>query len=163
MRASSSESTSTSLTPLQVQSPHLNSADGTWGGRGTHHHYMLSIHELSVFPHDPLCSFSHVFSSNDFVQGHIGFSTKVSVAFRLLCSSSPCKHFNRPCWVLCSFARESLGFVHESESEVAQSCPTLATPWTVAHQASPSMGFSRQEYWSGFPFTYSCLNLPPIT
>ena len=27
-----------------------------------------------------------------------------------------------------------------------------ATPWTVAHQASPSMGFSRQEYWSGVPF-----------
>ena len=26
------------------------------------------------------------------------------------------------------------------------------TPWTVAHQAPPSMGFSRQEYWSGFPF-----------
>ena len=28
----------------------------------------------------------------------------------------------------------------------------LATPWTVAHQAPPSMGFSRQEYWSGLPF-----------
>ena len=27
----------------------------------------------------------------------------------------------------------------------------LATPWTVAHQTSPSMGFSRQEYWSGVP------------
>ena len=27
-----------------------------------------------------------------------------------------------------------------------------ATPWTVAYQAPPSMGFSRQEYWSGFPF-----------
>ena len=27
-----------------------------------------------------------------------------------------------------------------------------ATPWTVAHQALPSMGFSRQEYWSGLPF-----------
>ena len=27
----------------------------------------------------------------------------------------------------------------------------LATPWTVAHQAPPSMGFSRQEYWSGMP------------
>ena len=26
------------------------------------------------------------------------------------------------------------------------------TPWTVAYQASPSMGFSRQEYWSGLPF-----------
>ena len=35
---------------------------------------------------------------------------------------------------------------------VAKSCPTLATPWTVACQAPPSMGFSRQEYWSGLPF-----------
>ena len=40
----------------------------------------------------------------------------------------------------------------ESESEVAQSCLTLCDPWTVAHQAPPSMGFSRQEYWSGLPF-----------
>ena len=28
----------------------------------------------------------------------------------------------------------------------------FATPWTVAHQAPPSTGFSRQEYWSGLPF-----------
>ena len=28
----------------------------------------------------------------------------------------------------------------------------FTTPWTVAHQAPPSMGFSRQEYWSGLPF-----------
>ena len=28
----------------------------------------------------------------------------------------------------------------------------FVTPRTVAHQAPPSMGFSRQEYWSGFPF-----------
>ena len=27
----------------------------------------------------------------------------------------------------------------------------VATPWTGAHQAPPSMGFSRQEYWSGLP------------
>ena len=26
------------------------------------------------------------------------------------------------------------------------------TPWTVAYQAPPSMGFSRQEHWSGVPF-----------
>ena len=32
---------------------------------------------------------------------------------------------------------------------------SLATPWTVAHQAALPMGFSRQEYWSGLPFTYS--------
>ena len=39
----------------------------------------------------------------------------------------------------------------KSEREVAQSCLTLATPWTAAYQAPPSMGFSRQEYWSGVP------------
>ena len=39
----------------------------------------------------------------------------------------------------------------KNESEDAQSCPTLATPWTAAYQALPSMGFSRQKYWSGVP------------
>ena len=29
----------------------------------------------------------------------------------------------------------------------------FATPWTVAHQAPQSMGFYRQEYWSGLPFS----------
>ena len=28
----------------------------------------------------------------------------------------------------------------------------FVTPWTVAPQVSPSMGFSREEYWSGLPF-----------
>ena len=35
---------------------------------------------------------------------------------------------------------------------VAKLCLALATPWTVACQAPLSMGFSRQEYWSGLPF-----------
>ena len=35
----------------------------------------------------------------------------------------------------------------------------FATPWTVAYQASPSMEFSRQEYWSGLLFP-SPGNLP---
>ena len=30
-------------------------------------------------------------------------------------------------------------------------CFDSATPWTVAHQAPPSMEFSRQEFWSGLP------------
>ena len=29
----------------------------------------------------------------------------------------------------------------------------FATPWTLAYQAPPSMGFSRQEYWSGLLFS----------
>ena len=34
---------------------------------------------------------------------------------------------------------------------VTKSCSILATPWTIAPQAPLSMGFSRQEYWSGLP------------
>ena len=40
----------------------------------------------------------------------------------------------------------------ESESEVAQSCPILSKPMDLQPtKAPPSMGFSRQEYWSGVP------------
>ena len=38
----------------------------------------------------------------------------------------------------------------------------FATPWTVAYQAPPSMGFSRQECWSGLPFP-SLGDLPKLT
>ena len=44
-----------------------------------------------------------------------------------------------------------LTYTH-SLSLVAKSYPTLLTPWTVACQAPLSMGFSRQEDWSGLPF-----------
>ena len=30
----------------------------------------------------------------------------------------------------------------------------FGTPWTVAHQVPPSMGFPREEYWSGLPFPF---------
>ena len=35
----------------------------------------------------------------------------------------------------------------------------VASPWTVAYQAPPSMGFSRQEYWSGVPLTSGSINI----
>ena len=35
---------------------------------------------------------------------------------------------------------------------VTKSCMILVTPWTVARQVPLSMGFPRQEYWSGLPF-----------
>ena len=47
-----------------------------------------------------------------------------------------------------------LACISESEVKVKSlSCVRLfVTPWTVAYQAPLSMGFSRQEYWSGLPF-----------
>ena len=49
--------------------------------------------------------------------------------------------------------------VVKSESEVAQSCLTLSDPMDCSHQAPPSMGFSRQEYWSGVPLPSPILGL----
>ena len=43
---------------------------------------------------------------------------------------------------------------HVCACSVAQSCLTLLTPWTVAPQALLSVGFCRQEHWSGLPFLF---------
>ena len=40
-----------------------------------------------------------------------------------------------------------------------QSCPTLCDPRDGAHQAPPSLGFSRQEHWSGLPFLSPCMKV----
>ena len=39
-----------------------------------------------------------------------------------------------------------------SEVKLLSHLQLFATPWTVAYQAPPTIGFSRQEYWSGLPF-----------
>ena len=58
-------------------------------------------------------------------------------------------------WFVSSFTdtivNETIRYVHVNVSE-SVSCSVMsnsATPWTVAHQASLSMEFSRQEYWNG--------------
>ena len=57
---------------------------------------------------------------------------------------------------LLSFLWENMN-IGTSKGEAAAAAKSLShvrlftTPWTAAHQAPPSMGFSRQEYWSGVP------------
>ena len=51
-------------------------------------------------------------------------------------------------WVAISFSNAWKGKVKVKSLSRVQ---LLATPWTAAYQAPPSMGFSRQEYWSGVP------------
>ena len=50
----------------------------------------------------------------------------------------------------CRFLTSSL--VHGNFACVLSHVQLFATPWTVTHQAPLSMGFSKQEYWSGLPF-----------
>ena len=47
----------------------------------------------------------------------------------------------------------------KSESEVACRVRLFTTPWTAAYQAPLSMGFSRQEYWSGLPLPSPILHI----
>ena len=70
-------------------------------------------------------------------------------------SSSPLTPPGKPGkWKACNlFAiAPSVVLNHHGGGLVAESRPTLATPWTVACQAPLSMGFFRREFWSGLPF-----------
>ena len=58
---------------------------------------------------------------------------------------SPGKDTGVGCHVLLQYMKV------KSESEAPSRVRLFVTPWTAAYQASPSMGFSRQEYWSGVP------------
>ena len=54
-------------------------------------------------------------------------------------------------WVAISFSNAGKWKVKVKSLSCAQ---LLVTPWTAAYQAPPSMGFSRQEYWSGLPLPF---------
>ena len=62
-----------------------------------------------------------------------------------VCGNSPGKNTG----VGCHFLLQCMKV--KSENEVAQSVWLIATAWTAAYQSPPSLGFSRQEYWSGVP------------
>ena len=53
---------------------------------------------------------------------------------------------------MCVYMNTHTHKIYDGGSLVTKSCPTLMTPWTIAHQSSLSMGFPRKEYWSGLPF-----------
>ena len=67
----------------------------------------------------------------------------------LICHLVP---FESNQFMLCPWAQHSFKSCGGGGRLVPKLCPTLATPWTVAHQAPLSMGFPRQEYWSELPF-----------
>ena len=64
----------------------------------------------------------------------------------------PQENFRRSCCILWCGGGGGL---------IAKSCLTLETLWIVAHQASLSRGFSRQEDWSGFPCPSPGESSPP--
>ena len=70
-------------------------------------------------------------------------------------NTSPCGALSQDCLSCLSriIVRVSASpRLSEKTSQSLSRVQLFATLWTVAYQASPSMGFSRQEYWSGLPF-----------
>ena len=64
----------------------------------------------------------------------------------------PSCFFQFPLWVRKAIKNFLITRKEKKESEVASRVPLFAAPWTVTYQAPLTMGFSRQEYWSGLPF-----------
>ena len=54
-------------------------------------------------------------------------------------------------WTVLSVGSKRVSDMTERLSLSLSSILVWRTPWTAAYQAPPSMGFSRQEYWSGLP------------
>ena len=63
-------------------------------------------------------------------------------------------------WVAISFSN---AWKWKVKAKLLSRVRLLATPWTAAHQAPPSMGFSRQEYWSGVPLPSLYTDVQKIT
>ena len=62
-------------------------------------------------------------------------------------------------WVAISFSN---AWKWKVKGKSLSRVPLLATPWTAAHQAPPSMGFSWQECWSGVPLPSPLIELESI-
>ena len=61
-------------------------------------------------------------------------------------------------WVAISFSN---AWKWKGKVKLLSHVRLFTTPWTAAYQAPPSMGFSRQAYWSGLPLPspYVCINM----
>ena len=83
--------------------------------------------------------------------GHLAAAIAATLLLLKHSKNPPASEFLRllplPCLLLTEVGHSGGGAL------VAKSCLTLVTSWVVACQTPLSMGYSRQEYWSGLPFS----------
>ena len=113
--------------------------DQAWGAMlnvpGNHFSALLIQNAL---PLAPTGKPFHTFTLSQIVP-FTSFSTIINSVLRIICMT------------IHSFFTRKMKW---SEVKSLSRVQLFVIPWTVAHQAPPSMGFSRQEYWSGLPFSY---------
>ena len=106
----------------------------------------LTLH-IRLFNHTPLL---HVAFSDTCNRPCSGLNICVSHTF--ICWSPNSQYDVIRRWGLREIVRFRWGYEGWSEVKSLSRVLLFATPWIVALHAPPSMGFSRQEYWSGLPF-----------
>ena len=80
-------------------------------------------------------------------------SASSSTGFHLFLTKTTNCHRPWTFEVICQESKSIVqGFLQNEWVKSLSRVRLFATPWTIAYQASPSMGFSRQEYWNGLPF-----------
>ena len=120
----------------------------------------------------------YIFFVHSSVDGHVGclhvltivnsvaMNIWVHVYFfiRILSGCLPSSGIARSCGSsIFSFLKNLPVVLHGGSVCVLSRVQLSVTPWTVAHQAPLSMGFPRQEYWSGVPFPHGDLPNPGFT
>ena len=122
-----------------------------WGGEGAG----LSLVEFLMRPHP------HWHLSHSLVRPRCRGSAKLCSDLQELWDIKCCCFISFLIFLMCRYIYmlpkkintvPAFSFWKKVKVLVTHSCQTVVTPWTVAHQAPLSMGFSRQEYWSGLPF-----------
>ena len=101
----------------------------------------LTIQKMKIMASSPITSLQIDGETMDTVRDFSFLGSKIT-------ADVDCSHEIKRHLLLGRKAMTSLGSILLSHFSRVRLC---ATPWTVAHQAPLSMGFSRQEYWSGVP------------
>ena len=92
----------------------------------------------------------HIFFIHSYIDGHLGCFLVLASVNHILMNIEVHVSF----WIMVFLGymlRSGIAGSYAAAAALLQSCPTLCDPQTAAHQAPPSLGFSRQEHWSGLP------------
>ena len=104
----------------------------------------LNIQKTKIMASSPITSWRIDGETMETVADFIFLGSKIT-------ADGDCSHEINRCLLLERKVMTNLLLLLKVKLKSLSCAQLLATPWTAAYQAPPSMGFSRQEYWSGVP------------
>ena len=104
----------------------------------------LNVQKTKIMAPGPITSWEIDGETGETVSDFIFLGSKIT-------ADGDCSHEIKRRLLLGRKVMSNLDSILKSRDITLPTKVLLATPWTAAYQAPPSMGFSRQEYWSGVP------------